>query len=127
VTGACCRSLPSVALDGYDSSKNAIGGGVIFLTGIAARDDAAGGTIGDRDPVHSEAVLAARQRHIALPQFTARSRGDYHRIAIQDIRLHALTLCAKSHLRTTIEERLANRRKFRAIPLLDGITLRHGK
>jgi hypothetical protein len=101
--------------------------GVRLLAGVTARDDFAGGAIGEANAMDAEAIFAVRQRDIAAPQFLSLRRSHDNGIALQNIGLHALTVRAETHISAALEERLAKGRKLRGVALFDGLTLRHGR
>src|SRR5580692_5495720 len=109
------RSLSSFALNSDDYSQDTGRGRIIFLSGIAARDDAPCRGICIVNTMCAKPIFTVRERHITAPQLLLWHRSDDQGVAIENVWFHALTLGTEPHMDSAIEERFANRGELRGV------------
>jgi hypothetical protein len=101
-SGRAKQNLFPVALDRDDLSQNDFRWFIILLAGIAARHNPARHLIPADDSMKPEACATARQHDVAPPRLAHGNRRHLYRVAIQHVRLHALSACLKPHPQSTL-------------------------
>jgi hypothetical protein len=109
------RNSLTVAFDADGSPEHKFGWRVVLLAGVAARDNSVGRGISANHAMEQNAVLTESERDIAAPQIVRVHRLRDYRIAVQDVRLHALPVRKETHLQTTLQDLLAQHRELRRI------------
>jgi hypothetical protein len=115
----CARPLQrnsfAVALQADGPAENQGGGSVVLLAGVAAGDDSVCFRVEADHAMEQNAMSAKCERNISLAQLARVHRLGDHRIAVQDVRLHALPVREKTHLQAALQHVLAQQRELRRI------------
>jgi hypothetical protein len=109
------RNSLAVAFEADRSAEHQFGGGIILLASIAAGNNSVGCGVEANHAMKQNAMGAERQRDISAAQFAGVNRLGDDRIAIQDVRLHALPMREKTHLQAAPQCGLAQHRELRRI------------
>ena len=115
----CARPLKrhsfAVAFEENCSAENQFGWSVILLAGITPGDDSVCCGVETNHAMEQNAVGAERERDISTTQFASIHRLGDDCIAIQDVRLHALTVREETHLQAALQDGFAQHRELRRI------------
>src|SRR5580692_9381433 len=96
-------------------------GSVAFLAGVGTGNNFAGHSVREANAMNAKAVISMGQGDVTTSQIFLMGWRDDHRVVIQNIGLHALTLRAKTNAGAAFEEGLANGGELRGVAPFDGL------
>jgi hypothetical protein len=113
--GSVQRNPFAVAFEADGSAENQRGGSVVLLAGVATGDDSVRFGIEADHAMQQNTVRAKRERNVSATQFAGGYLLGDNRIAIQDVRLHALPVREETHLQAALQHGFAQHRELRRI------------